>query len=132
MIMNLKKAPPILSRILLAISSLVMVGVVFYFVSKSLEPVELIPPMPPRQAEVFNPKADISKNPAFQKLQPTHMEPVPDLPMGRANPFDPVSFGSAEIIESGGVSVPRSALRLVPVSTTTQDSESVTETNVLF
>lgn len=130
MIMNLKKAPPILSRILLALSSLIMVGAVFYYVSQALEPVDIIPAPPPKQAETFNPKADISKNPAFQKLQQTHMEPVPDMPQGRSNPFEAVTVGTAEIISSGGLPVPRSALRLVPVATNTADMATTTESEL--
>ncbi len=126
--MNLKKAPPILSRIILALSSLIMVGVVFYYVSRSLEPVDIPPPAPLRQAESFNPKADVSKNPVFQKLVPTHMDPVPDLPQGRPNPFEEVSIGASTIVTDDGLSVPRSSLRLVPVASSTNTSSYSTTT----
>ncbi len=129
--MNSQKAPPILSRILLALSSLIMVGAVFYYVSRALEPVDVIPPPMPKQAEAFNPKADVSKNPAFQKLEPAHMDPVPDLPQGRSNPFETVAVDTAEIIAGGGLAVPRSALRLVPVSTTTDEAVTTTSPMVL-
>ncbi len=105
-----------------------MVGVVFYYVSRALEPVDTSLVVPPRQAESFNPKADVSKNPVFQKLVPAHMDPVPDLPQGRSNPFEAVPVSTSEIISGGGLPVPRSALRLVPVSTSTDASSSVTST----
>jgi len=116
--MILTKAPPILSRIIMAISALVMVGAVFIFVSRTLEPADIIPATPPKRAEVFNPKADVSKHPAFGKLEADYMDPVPDMPVGRENPFNSVlaPTGSGQ---TGGVAVPRSQLRIVPVGTAT-------------
>jgi len=79
--------PPLLSRIILVISSIIVVGVVFFFASSALEPVPVQPPPPARSAAAFNPKADISKHPVFPQLETKDMVEVPDLPMGRQNPF---------------------------------------------
>ena len=117
--MKLSSAPPILSRIILAVSAICMVGVVFIFVSRALEPANIIPAAPPKKAEVFNPKADVSQNPSFNQLQEAHMEPVPDMPMGRPNPFDSIVESSERAGSAEGIAVPRSKLQIVPVATTT-------------
>jgi hypothetical protein len=116
--MILAKAPPILSRIIMVVSALVLVGAVFIFVSRTLEPADIIPVTPPKKAEVFNPKADVSKHPAFRDLESDYMDPVPDMPVGRENPFNSVvaPMGS---VGAEGVAVPRSQLRIVPVGSAT-------------
>lgn len=119
--MKLDGAPPIFSRIMLAVSALIVVGVVFIFVSKSLEPANIIPAALPKKAEKFNPKADVSEHPVFPVLVDYHMEPVPDMPMGRDNPFDSIIKEATTTVQSGQTGqVPRSGLRLSPINTSTQ------------
>ncbi len=120
--MNINSAPPIFSRIVLAVSALVMVGVLYIFVSFALEPAYQVPPTPPKKAEVFNPKADVSQNPAFNELKKDYMEPVPDMPVGRDNPFQSIITPAAT---GTPTSVPRARLQLSPVATGT---EVLTET----
>ncbi|MBD3281899.1 hypothetical protein GF391_04085 [Candidatus Uhrbacteria bacterium] len=117
--MKINGAPPIFSRILFAVSALVMVGVVFIFVSRALEPANIIPVAPPKKAEKFNPKADVSNNPSFDQLQEDHIKDVPDMPMGRENPFQSIVTPAATTTNSQR-SVPRSGLRLAPVATNTE------------
>jgi len=107
-------APPIFSRILLVISSLLMVAVVYVFISRALEPAPIVSPSPMKQAETFNAKADVSKNPAWKKLQATFMEPVPDMPIGRSNPFETL-VNETPTAAPVGNTVPRSELRIAPV-----------------
>jgi len=125
--MKFTKAPPILSRIILAVSALVMVGVVFIFVSRALEPADIVPTARPKKAEVFNPKADVSKHPAFVDLEEEYMEPVPDMPVGRDNPFNSIVTPAAPT-PAEGVAVPRSQLHIAPVGSTS--TESTTSTNI--
>lgn len=132
--MKLGHAPPLLSRLLLAVSSIVMVGVVFVFVSRALEPAPIAPPTPPKKAETFNPKADVSKHVVFPQLQTTFMIDVPDLPMGRDNPFVPVAkpTTTSTAIPSEGIAIPGSQLRIVPAqtlpATSTQETSIPTTT----
>lgn len=81
-----RPAPPLLSRILLALSALLLVGVVYLFASRALEEAPQPPPAPLRQAKNFDPRADISKNPSFTTLEDRGAA-IPDMPIGRANPF---------------------------------------------
>ncbi|MBU2566332.1 hypothetical protein KKG46_02100 [Patescibacteria group bacterium] len=122
--MELNYNPPLLSRIILAVSALIAVGVIFVFVSRALEPVPQ-PPLPPlRQADSFNPKADISQNSAFHKLQTKDMVAVPDLPMGRENPFIAIkkttstqnvnSITSTSTIPVEGIPLPGTTISIVP------------------
>ncbi|MDF1496579.1 MAG: hypothetical protein P1P90_00785 [Patescibacteria group bacterium] len=126
--MKFTKAPPILSRIIMAISALAMVGVVFMFVSRALKPVDILPATPAKKAEVFNSKADISKHPAFAELEEDYMEPVPDLPIGRENPFNTIVTPDASSATEEGIAVPRSKLKISPVITAETNPESPTST----
>lgn len=121
--MNINSAPPIFSRIVLVVSAFVMVGVLYIFVSFALEPAYQVPPTPPKKAEVFNPKADVSQNPAFNELKKDFMEPVPDMPVGRENPFKSIIEPAADTATP--TAVPRARLQLSPVATGT---EVLTET----
>ncbi len=114
--MDLNYAPPLLSRILLAVSALILVGVVFVFVSRALEqtPSEAI--LVQRRAQSFNPKADVSKNPVFPQLQTAYMQAVPDLPMGRDNPFLAPGMVAAT---SGAILAPNKMLPKTTTSTPT-------------
>ncbi len=127
------KAPPILSRVIMAISALIMVGAVFIFVSRALEPVDIIPATPIKKAEIFNPKADVSKHPVFKDLKQEFMNPVPDMPMGRDNPFNSIVTPSTQN-PAEGIAVPRSQLRIAPSgasSTVGEISTSTTESSTL-
>jgi hypothetical protein len=126
--MKFTKAPPIFSRIVLAVSALVMVGVVFIFVSRAIEPANIIPATKPKKAEAFNPKADVSKHPTFVELDEAYMDPVPDMPIGRENPFNSIVTPAAPK-PSEGVAVPRSQLKIAPIATTTTDAATTTETS---
>lgn len=112
-----RPAPPLLSRILLAVSALLVVGVVYYFVSGALEEPPQPPPAPLRQAKGFDPRADISKNPSFPSLQESVLV-LPDMPLGRPNPFLPLSGGktASATTTAKTVSVPGTDIRVVPVS----------------
>jgi hypothetical protein len=125
--MKLASAPPILSRIILAVSALILVGVAFIVISRAIEPADMILATPPKKADTFNPKADVSKHPAFSELQDTHMDPVPDMPIGRENPFDTIVTPS-EPVPTEGVAVPRSQLRIAPVPTSTITTTTTDET----
>ncbi|HPN15278.1 MAG TPA: hypothetical protein PLF71_04165 [bacterium] len=115
--MSMKSAPPIFARITLGVSALVMVGVVYYYVSQAIKEAPLPPVSPLRQAQGFNVKADVTKNTVFNQLNETILQPIPDYPMGRSNPFVPLSLESAgtSTVPAGGLAVPDSSLKIVPV-----------------
>jgi len=126
--MDLKYAPPLLSRILLVVASILVVGAVFIFVSRALEPIPAAPTAPVRQAQSFNPKADVSKHIVFPVLQ---LEPsvIPDFPEGRANPF--VSpFAAATATATGAAAASINAAVQTP-NTHLQTSATPAKTNVL-
>jgi hypothetical protein len=116
-------APPLFARILLGISALLTVGVVYWFLSKTLEatPTPTVPPI--RKAQGFNPKADISKQPIFQLLDDKYLVVAPDMPLGRENPFLPYKPSTLEI-PPGGLPIPGTKLKIVtaPAVTSTQDA----------
>ncbi|MFZ6015976.1 MAG: hypothetical protein ACOYUZ_06540 [Patescibacteria group bacterium] len=123
------QAPPLLSRILLAASSVIAVGVIFIFVSRALEPANIPPPTPLKTAEQFNPKADVSNHPVFKDLETGNITPVPDMPLGRENPFIAVPSAPTTTIPAEGVAIPGSRLRVVPapVEATGSDMEVMEE-----
>lgn len=84
--MELNYSPPLLSRILLAVTAVLAIAVAFVFLSRALAPAVSPEAQPIRQAQTFNPKADVAKNPVFPELR-TVDSAVPDMPMGRSNPF---------------------------------------------
>ncbi len=88
--MSLKKAPPLLSRLLLVVSSILAVGALFLFFSQALEPVDVPLLSFPKVARPFNPKADVSENPSFQRMHLPNMT-VPEFQQGKDNPFLPAS-----------------------------------------
>lgn len=117
--MSMKNAPPIFARITLGFSALVMVGVVYYYVSQVIKDAPLPPSSPIRQAQGFNVKADVTKNAVFNQLNETIIQPIPDYPIGRVNPFVPLSLEDAatSTIPAGGLAVPDTSLKIVPVQT---------------
>lgn len=88
--MSLKKAPPLLSRVLLVVSSILAVGALFLFFSQALEPVDVPLLSFPKVVRPFNPKADVSENPSFQRMHLPNMT-VPEFQQGKDNPFLPAS-----------------------------------------
>ena len=129
--MNLSSpAPPLLSRILLAATALLVVGVAYWFLSRALEQ-EPGPPLPPvRHAQNFNPKADVSKNKVFPSLN-LESATVPDLPIGRDNPFlpltAPVQPGAATTVAP----IPGSNFRISPVAPAVKPASSTSETGAV-
>jgi hypothetical protein len=116
--MEPKAAPPLFARIILGISALVTVGAVYWFVSQALEQAPMPNVPPPRSAQKFNPKADVSKNPVFAWLESKFMAPLPDLPMGRENPFVPImQAGATGTI--GGQPSTATKVQFVPVTEAT-------------
>jgi len=116
--MEPKAAPPLFARIILGISALVTVGAVYWFVSQALEQAPMPNVPPPRNAQKFNPKADVSKNPVFAWLESKFMAPLPDMPMGRDNPFLPIiQTGATGTI--GGQTSPPTQVQFVPINEAT-------------
>ncbi len=113
----MKSAPPIFARITLGVSALVMVGVVYYYVSQAIKDTPLPPSSPMRQAQGFNVKADVTKNKVFNQLDESALQPIPDYPMGRENPFVPLSLENAvtSTLPAEGLPVSDTSLRIVPV-----------------
>lgn len=122
--MAIKIAPSLFARILLGISALLAVGVVYWFLSNSLEslPASTIPP--PRQAQGFNPKADISKQPVFKALEDKFLIVAPDMPIGRDNPFLPYKPSGTPEVPPEGLSIPGTKLKIMmaPVVTSTESA----------
>lgn len=118
--MSMKNAPPIFARITLGLSALVMVGVVYYYISQAIKEAPLPPVSPLRQAQGFNVKADVTKNAVFNQLDESILQPIPDYPMGRSNPFVPLSLenASTSTVPVEGLAVPDTSLKIVPVQTT--------------
>ena len=85
--LNTNYRPPLLSRITLIVTTVLVVGAIFMFVSRAFEPAPLPQVAPAKKAEAFNPKADVSKHIVFGTLETSTMQDVPDLPVGRNNPF---------------------------------------------
>ncbi|MFA6099517.1 MAG: hypothetical protein WC750_01400 [Patescibacteria group bacterium] len=129
--MALKIAPSLFARILLGISALLAVGVVYWFLSKTLEslPMSTIPT--PRKAQGFNPKADISKQPIFNELQDKFIVTAPDMPLGRDNPFVPYkSTGSLEVPPEG-LSIPGTNLKIIMAPAVTSTEAAPTSSPML-
>lgn len=118
--MSIKSAPPIFARITLGVSALIMVGVVYYYVSQAIKETPLPPASQIRQAQGFNVKADVTKNSVFNQLDESVLQPIPDYPMGRENPFVPLNLENAttSTIPAQGLVVPDSSLKIVPVQAT--------------
>ena len=80
---------PMLSRILMVIGGLGIIGLTYWLIQASLSPVP-VPPAPPKRCAVqFNTKLDVSKNETFFHLRdmgPTEVKPTN---LGRPNPFIP-------------------------------------------
>lgn len=68
------------------------------FVSRALEQPQSNDVTVQKRAQTFNSKADVSKNPVFPLLKTNDLQAVPDLPMGRDNPF--MVAGSAPVATS--------------------------------
>ena len=117
--MNYKSSPPLLARILLGVTALLTVGVVYWFLSKTLESLPTPSVPPPRQAKSFNPRADVAKNPAWPLLEATYLTGLPDMPLGRGNPFVPVQATSSSSVPPGGLQVPGSKIKIVPAPAST-------------
>lgn len=115
--MPMKSAPPIFARITLGVSALVMVGVVYYYISQAIKDAPPPPSLPLRQAQGFNVKADVTKNKVFNQLDESVLQPIPDYPMGRENPFVPLSLENVvtSTIPAEGLSVTDTSLRIVPI-----------------
>ncbi len=120
-----RPAPPLLSRILLAISALLVAGVVYVFASQALEEAPQPPPAPLKQVKSFNPQADISKNPALPTLEDNKPE-VADMPLGRPNPFQPVNVKSGETATTSAqaVTVPGTGISVIPVAPAVEQTTS--------
>jgi len=116
--MEPKAAPPLFARIILGISALLTVGAVYWFVSQALEQAALPNIPPPRQAQKFNPKADVSQHPVFAWLESKFMVPVPDMPMGRDNPFLPVIMQTGATGTIGGQPSTAPKVQFVPITET--------------
>ncbi len=120
-------APPLFARILLGISALLTVGVVYWFLSNSLEamPTPTVPPL--RKAQGFNPKADITQQPVFQALEDKYIVTAPDMPLGRGNPFMPFKPGTVDVPPEG-LPIPGTKLKIMmaPAVTSTQGTPTGT------
>lgn len=124
--MEEKIAPPLFARIMLGVSALVMVGVVYWFLSNAMASMPLPVIGPAKSAKSFNPKADVSKNPVFNKLDEKYLSGVPDLPTGRDNPFSPAIQNSttSRVIPPEGLLVPGSSVKLVPTELPTLENST--------
>lgn len=85
--MNNRVAPSLFSRIVLILAVAASLGVAYWVGSQALEPVFVPLNVPARRAVSFDPKADVSKNPVFQILQPLGPEGIDPGVLGRQNPF---------------------------------------------
>ena len=121
-----RPAPPLLSRILLAISALLVAGVVYIFASQALEEAPQPPPAPLKQVKGFNPQADISKNPALPTLEENKPE-IADMPLGRSNPFQPIETDKGEkaaTTSAETVTVPGTGISVIPVAPAVEQATS--------
>ncbi|MDD5726419.1 MAG: hypothetical protein PHC53_03355 [Patescibacteria group bacterium] len=113
----MSSAPPLFARILLGISALVAVGVVYWFFSNALQSAPMPTVPPPRQAQSFNPKADVVKNPVFPLLENKYQSGIPDMPVGRENPFLPLNYAlqlsAVTTVPPGGLQVPGSKIKII-------------------
>lgn len=140
--MEQKNSPPLFARIMLGVSALLTVGVVYWFLSKALEATPTPEASVPKAAQSFNTRADVTKNAVFPRLEQKYFVDIPDMPVGRENPFlalDNVSATSAESIPKGGAPAKNSKLRINPAVTSTEEgvsegigSPAVTSTNSAY
>lgn len=108
---------PILSRILMVLGGLCIVGLTYWFIQTSLAPVP-VPPAPPKRGVVqFNTKLDVSKNETFFHLRDLGPIEVKPTNLGRPNPFIPAPVAPTSTVSATTTTVTDQLI--VPVTATT-------------
>ncbi len=83
------KKTSIVSRLIMVLMALGILGLAYWFISTSLTPVEVPRQLVLRSVVKFDPKLDISTNEKFLALRPLGAFDLQLPAMGRENPFFP-------------------------------------------
>ncbi len=106
--------PPLVSRILLIVGALAVIGLSYWFIRTSLAPVAIPPVSVTRSAATFDPAADVTKNATFDTLHPLGPDLITPTVMGREDPFAPVPVTSIATTSTGTATSTVAATSTVP------------------